>query len=331
MPDIEAPRASGHETVARCRPIKIRHPENASRPHQIRVATHNITGNIKIAPSSGPARPQQRKHPMSIVSISRGCDSWGDAVAQEVAERLGYACISRDIVFDASEIFDIEQPKLIRAIQDAPTLIDRFTKEKERCVAYVRAALLKFLQEDDVVYHGLAGHFFIADLPQILKVRIVADLEDRIRLDMARQNVTHAEAEKKILENDIKRRKWGQYLFGVDTADPSLYDLVIHIQGLSVTDAADIICDTVCMPRYRTTPQRARELKNLALAAEVDAMLIHVMPEIQSVARDGDVTITVTLGEISADPVIRNIHESVKTVKGIRSITVCTAPAIEYN
>ena len=268
---------------------------------------------------------------MSIVSISRGCDSWGEAVAQEVATRLGYACLSRDIVFDASEIFHVEEPKLIRAIHDAPTLRDRFTKEKERYVAYVRAALLKFIQEDDVVYHGLAGHFFMADLPQILKVRIVTDLEDRIRLDMARHHVTRTEAKKKIHEDDTQRRKWSRYLFGMDTADPSLYDLVIHINGLSIVDAADIICDTIRMPRFHTTPQRTTALKNLALAAEIDAMLIHLVPEVQTTAENGDVIITVKLGEINAEPVIRDIREVVKKIKGIRSVTVRTAPAIEYN
>ena len=68
----------------------------------------------------------------------------------------------------------------MRAIHDAPSILERFTYGKERYVAYLRAALMKHIQKDNVVYHGLAGHFFLQEIPHIFKVRIVADLEDRI-------------------------------------------------------------------------------------------------------------------------------------------------------
>ncbi len=42
------------------------------------------------------------------------------------------------------------------------------------------AALLKHVQKDNVVYHGLFGHFFLQDIPHVLKVRIVGDLEARV-------------------------------------------------------------------------------------------------------------------------------------------------------
>jgi hypothetical protein len=32
--------------------------------------------------------------------------------------------------------------------------------------------------------HGLAGHFLIKDIPHALKVGIIADMEDRVRLEM---------------------------------------------------------------------------------------------------------------------------------------------------
>jgi len=86
---------------------------------------------------------------------------------------LGYECISRDIILEASEQFNIPEIKLIRAIHDAPSILDRFTYGKERYIAFLRAALLKHLQRDNVVYHGLAGHLFLQNIPHVLKVRIM--------------------------------------------------------------------------------------------------------------------------------------------------------------
>ena len=117
---------------------------------------------------------------MSIVIISRGSFSHGKEVAEKLAENLGYECVSREIILEASKHFNIKELKLIRAIHDAPSLLDRFTHGKERYVTYVREALLHRLQKDNVVYHGLAGHFFVRDIPHVLKVRIIADLEDRV-------------------------------------------------------------------------------------------------------------------------------------------------------
>ena len=127
---------------------------------------------------------------MSIITISRGSYSRGKDVAEKVAQALGYECISRDILIEASEQFNIPEIKLVRAIHDAPSLLDRFGHGKERYVAYFRAALLKHVQRDNVVYHGLAGHFFLMGIPHVLKVRIIADIEDRIKEEMKRENIS---------------------------------------------------------------------------------------------------------------------------------------------
>ena len=79
---------------------------------------------------------------MSIVTISRGSFSHGKEVAEELAKRLGYKCISREIILEASKHFNIPEAKLARAIHDAPSILERITYGKERYVAYVREALL---------------------------------------------------------------------------------------------------------------------------------------------------------------------------------------------
>lgn len=41
-------------------------------------------------------------------------------------------------------------------------------------MTYTRAALLQRLKKGDVVYHGFAGHFFLEDIPHVLKVLITS-------------------------------------------------------------------------------------------------------------------------------------------------------------
>ncbi len=182
---------------------------------------------------------------MSIVTISRGSYSKGKEVAEKVAAKLGYECLARDTIIETSKEFNVPEIKLFRAIHDAPTILERFNYSKEKYLAYLRVTMLEHFQKDNVVYHGLGGQFFLRDICHVLKVRIIADMEDRVKFDMEREGISKEEALRILRSDDNERRKWSTYLYGIDTWDPSLYDLVLHIKKIATDDAADIICQTV--------------------------------------------------------------------------------------
>ena len=228
---------------------------------------------------------------MSIITISRGSYSRGKEVAEKLAEILGYRCLSRDILIKASEQFNIPEIQLIRAIHDAPSVLDRFTYGKERYVAYIRSALLQQVSNDNVVYHGLAGHFLLQGIPHVLKLRIIADFADRVREEMRRENLTEKEAREILRKDDNERRKWSLQLYGIDTWDPNLYDMVLHIQTLRVADAVDIIAQTVRRPCFQTTPESQKILNDQLLAAKVKAALSQDYPNVTVEAKEGEVSI----------------------------------------
>ena len=64
---------------------------------------------------------------MSIVTISRESYTLAKEVAERVAQTLGFECISREVLIEASETFNVPEIKLLRAIRDAPSVLDRFT------------------------------------------------------------------------------------------------------------------------------------------------------------------------------------------------------------
>jgi cytidylate kinase len=208
---------------------------------------------------------------MPIITISRGSYSRGKEVAEKLAQKLGYTCISRDILLEASEQFNIPEIKLIRAIHDAPSILERFTHGKERYVAYIRSTLLKHVQKDNVVYHGLAGHYFLLGISHVIKVRIMADLEDRVQEEMRREKISAEEARNILKKDDDERRRWGIQLYGVDTWDPMLYDLVLHIKSLTVDDAIDLISKAAQLPHFQATPESQRLVDEMAQAAAVEA------------------------------------------------------------
>ena len=102
------------------------------------------------------------------------------------------------------------------------------TRQKSKYLTFIRAALLKHVQRDNVVYHGLFGHFFLQDIPHVLKVRIVADMDSRVADEVKREAISEVKARELLMKDDQERRKWSLYLYGADWWDATLYDLVSH-------------------------------------------------------------------------------------------------------
>jgi len=218
---------------------------------------------------------------MSIITISRGSYSRGKEIAEKLAQALGYKCLSRDILLEASDRYNIAEIKLVRAIHDAPSILKRLNYSNKTYVAYIRAALLRHAQKDNLVYHGLAGHFLLKGIPHVLKVRIIADLDERVKEEMKRENISAEEARRILLKDDEERRKWSKTLYGIDTRDPILYDLVINITDITTDDAVDVIRCTLKNPRFQTTPQGKNLVTEMSLAAAIEAAFIQDIPSIK--------------------------------------------------
>ena len=201
---------------------------------------------------------------MSIIIISRGSYTHGIEVAEKVAQKLGYECFSREHLLEISNEYNISEIKLTRAIRDAPSFFERYTFGRERYINYIRAAILNHLINDNIVYHGFGGHFLIKDCPHVLKVRINADMKYRIELIMNREGVSEEDAEIMVKEIDEERSKWSKKMYGIETFDSRLYDLVIKIEKLSIDQAADMICSTVKAGPFQTTPESQKIMDRLA-------------------------------------------------------------------
>ena len=68
----------------------------------------------------------------------------------------------------------------------------------------------------------------------------------------------------------------GLRIYGIDTWDSRLYDMVLHIKTLGVEDATELICQAVGKPVFETTPESQKILDDLLLSAKVHAALVKV-------------------------------------------------------
>jgi cytidylate kinase len=269
---------------------------------------------------------------MAIITISRGSYSRGKEVAEKLAKKLGYECISRDILLEASEEFNIPEIKLVRALHDAPTILERFHQGKERYVSYIRSALLHHVQRDNVVYHGLAGHYFLRQIPHVLKVRIIADIEDRVKEEMLRENISAEKALYILKKDDEERRKWGIQMYETDTWDSRLYDMVLHIKTLTVDDAVEILFETVQKPLFQITPESGKIIADLALAAKIQANLMKILPTAIVTADGGRVSIGSTGASLTMErKMMTEIKQIAEKETGVKEVILLLGSTTEQD
>jgi len=267
---------------------------------------------------------------MPIITISRGSYSLGKDVAEKLAQRLGYECISRDILLEASDEFNLPEIKLIRALHDAPTVLERFSHGKERYVAYIRSTLFHHMLKDNIVYHGLAGHYFLMNISHALKVRIIANIDDRVKEEMRREKISEEQARYVLKKDDEERRKWGIKLYGVDTKDSKLYDIVLHINTMTVEDAVDILYDMIQKPAFQTTPESLQNIKDFALAAKVNAALIDLAPKVMVTAIDGLVYIgNIEEKKTVGSDMVDMLRKIAGKIDGVKEVQVHLIPVKE--
>jgi cytidylate kinase len=266
---------------------------------------------------------------MSVIIISRGAHHKGEEVAERAAQKLGYSCVSRDILLEASKQYNVPEIKLKKSMERAPGFLERLGFEKKKYISYVQASLLKRLKEDNIVYHGLAGHFFVKHISHVFSVRIIVDMKDRVSYCMRSEGVSEAKALDMLKKLDDERKKWGQYLHGIDITDPSLYDLVINIEKLSVDDAAYLICKGVGFDKFKTTPESQQFMEDLAVAAEVKAVLMGEVTPKEVSAQNGIVTITIESPILQEAALVARVEKLAKEVEGVKGITIETVPYIQ--
>jgi cytidylate kinase len=260
---------------------------------------------------------------MAIITISRGTFTGGQRLAECVADKLGYRCIARIQSYEASKRYGVSDEELSKAISETPGLFERLGSERARYLACLRATLVREVKDDNVVYHGLAGHFLLKGVPSVIRVRAIANIEFRVKNAMERNRSTRKEALEYIKRIDEKRSRWTRLLYHADLNDPHLYDIVINLDNISINSACELVCCAVGLEEFARTPDWPQIMDDLVLSTEVKAIVLTnkniADTGLEVEANAGIVTLSGTVGSLQDADKIREIVGSVRGVKAINS------------
>lgn len=258
---------------------------------------------------------------MSVITISRGSFSGGKTLAECLAAKLGYRCVDREVIVERAAANGVSQEELLDALEKPPTLLERLRHKKYLYLALIQAALCEEVRTGQAVYHGNAGHLLLRGGPHILRVRIIAPLEFRVKMAQDRLKLSRGEVLDYIERMDENRRKWTQYLYGVNWGDPSNYDVVLNLEAIDICEACETVATLARQRCFEFSPCRRAAMDDLALSSRVraelalDSATAHL--EVTVEAKDGAVSLHGSASTMSDLADVRRVAEAIQGVKSL--------------
>jgi len=224
-------------------------------------------------------------------------------------------------VEDAAKEYDITPEDLTAALNEGAPLWEQIPGKRVAYLKCVAATILKHAEQGNLVYHGHAGHLLLRGVSHLLRVRVVADKEFRIKAAMERKNLNREGAMAHIEKIDRDRQKWSSFLYGINWEDPSLYDAVLNLERLSIESACETIIRMATLDEFKMTAEAQKALKDVTLGSKVWAALakndLTRKAGAKVSAQGGLVTIEGTAG---SQKIVDAISEMARKVEGVKEI-----------
>lgn len=198
-----------------------------------------------------PQKKELIRGALPIITISREMGSGGKPIANMVAKRLkeNWKVYDQEIIDEIAKESNLEK-KLVKSIDEkklpfAEELIGEIFGRRFMNMSSYYRHLIKVLtligQRGHAIILGRGANFIF---PHALKIRIIAEMNQRITWEMTCENISRAEAVNRIQNSDEERKLFVQTLFNHDQKKSHHYDIVIRTgPNLTIEDATDIIVE----------------------------------------------------------------------------------------
>ena len=210
---------------------------------------------------------------MRAITISREYGSGGGEVARRVAARLEWQLVDHEMIVHIAQSLGVSESEIeqkdeysesfasrilssMRLIDPAMAVgvpIDALTTTEEAYKQALTNLVHAVAQTGHAVIVGRGGQVLLADQRDVLHVRIVAPLEQRITYVVQREGLDRDAARTRIQQKDRQRERYLQNHYHQSSEDPHLYDLVLNTGIIDLESIAEIITTTLERKATRLT------------------------------------------------------------------------------
>ncbi len=191
-----------------------------------------------------------------VLTIAREYASGGREIGQEVAKKLGIAYYDSELIHLAAVQSGIPENIIEKKEQvlDAPVMHDFYqwytsalTEEDLPAVEKIyhaeAAAIRSIASKEDCVIVGRLANFILEDTPHHVSAFIRSDLDSKVELAKKRDNLTDAEARRKVQKVDRERANHCRHFTHKEWTDGQNYDITFNTGKIGYEQTISMIVD----------------------------------------------------------------------------------------
>jgi two-component system, OmpR family, response regulator CpxR len=251
---------------------------------------------------------------MSLISIFSGSYCSESDVVKSLVDHTGYRTVGdQETVSTASRQSGLGPGKIAKAFSGKASIFNSFTHERERSIAYLKLALAEeILSAENLILTGLVTHLLPKKISHALRVCLIADLKWRMKTGQTTDGAIK-ELAKLIRQQDENIALWVKTnTENNDPWAPALYDIVIPMDKVTVSEATQLILRHYGQEIVRPTGESRQAIEDFLLAAQVEVALSKEGHSLQVEAENGAVYLTINKHVL----MLSRLEEELKTIAG---------------
>jgi len=196
---------------------------------------------------------------IQLITISREYGAGGSELGMFLGKELGWPVLDHELVQQLAARLRCEEGEIVAMDEHVPSFLERLaavavvTAPESRvhsspwatdpdCVAAAaREVLLEAVRNLPLIVVGHGGNCLFRGRPDVLRVRVTAPFDVRVRRVAQRTGVATAQAAADVRRKDADRQQYLQRYYHSSLNDPCEYDLQINTGAVPLDAAARMV------------------------------------------------------------------------------------------
>ncbi len=184
-----------------------------------------------------------------IITIGRESGSGGHAIAKKLADAMGIDCYDKKRLVEGTAKISGLNRNYVKKLDEKPVgfpfsgRIGAFEESPESNVARLTFDYIRQIAEsgESCVIVGRCADSVLAGNPNVIRVFVVGDEEDKNRRLAGIQQISLEEADEERKDTDRVRRAYHNFYSKTKWGDSRAYDLIVNSSRLGIAGTAEFI------------------------------------------------------------------------------------------
>jgi cytidylate kinase len=213
---------------------------------------------------------------MAIITISRELAALGDEIARELASRLNYRYVDKEILEERIKSYGADNDNFAKYDEKKPSFWAALSQDRDDYLHFLKSAVLAEAGQGNVVFIGRGAGVILKSVPGVFSVYLAAPIEIRLERVKSYFHCDEKRARQIIEKSDQDRKGFHRYFFDVKWKDMGNYHLALNTGRMH----PEICAGIVKFLRDRTMTEEAaagsaRRIQELTVGQRIKHRIIY--------------------------------------------------------